>query len=196
MGFYSDYVDQINRALSEVEVTANGVRVDAERGMRSWCDMTIRLRESGGTMYFIGNGASASMASHMSADACKNGELRCSCFNEISLLTAIANDVSYEQAFAVPLRRFGRGGDILVAISSSGNSSNVINAIDAAREIGVGVVTLSGMSSGNRARSRGDLNFYVPAQEYGHVESSHQVILHSWLDQYLKERQESRNKWE
>lgn len=196
MSFYQTYISQVKDALSDVKVTHNGVAIDQDQGMRQWCDATFRLRDAGRTMYFIGNGASASMASHMSADACKNGELRCSCFNEISLLTAIANDVSYEEAFAVPLRRFGKTGDLLVAISSSGNSPNILAAIRAAEQMDMEVITLSGMSADNGARTKGNLNFYVPAQEYGIIESCHQVILHGWLDQYLHESQTARNKWD
>ncbi len=195
MSFYQSYVQQVNQAAANVEVSTDSNSLNAEQGMRRWCDMTIQLRDNGHTMHFIGNGASASMASHMSADACKNGELRSSCFNEISLLTAIANDVSYEEAFAVPIRRFGKPGDILIAISSSGNSPNIIAAINAARDLDMHVITLSGMSPDNRARQGGHLNFYVPAQDYGVVESSHQVILHSWLDQYLTESKATRSRW-
>jgi D-sedoheptulose 7-phosphate isomerase len=195
MAYYRNFISEIGRALENIKVTSGGVDLVDEEGMARWCEMTRCLRDAGRTMYFIGNGASASMASHMSADACKNGMLRCSCFNEISLLTAISNDVSYEQAFAVPLRRFGNAGDMLVAISSSGNSPNVIAGIAAARDMGMKVVTLSGMSLENRSRQAGDLNFYVPASSYGVVESCHQVILHSWLDQYIDETQAARGKW-
>jgi D-sedoheptulose 7-phosphate isomerase len=195
MAYYRNFIAEIQRTLENVEVSAGGERLADEDGMARWCGMTRTLRDARRTMYFIGNGASASMASHMSADACKNGMLRCSCFNEISLLTAIANDVSYEQAFAVPLRRFGNAGDVLVSISSSGNSPNIIAGIAAAREMGMQVVTLSGMSPDNRSRQAGDLNFYVPANSYGVVESCHQVILHSWLDQYIEETQSTRGKW-
>ena len=73
-------------------------------------------------MFFVGNGASAMMASHMAADASKNGGFRAMAFNDQALMTAVSNDICYEQSFAMPLKRFANPGDMLVTISSSGNS--------------------------------------------------------------------------
>jgi D-sedoheptulose 7-phosphate isomerase len=84
----------------------------------------------------------------------------------------------------LPLERLGRTGDLLIAISSSGNSPNIVRALEAARRLDVGTVTLSGMAADNRARALGDLNFYVPVRRYGWAESAHQVILHYWFDQF------------
>ena len=118
------------------------------------------------------------------ADAAKNGRLRALAFNDPSLLTATANDIAYDQVFSLPLERFGRAGDLLIAISSSGNSPNIVRALEVARGLGVGTVTLSAMQANNRARALGDLNFYVPVPRYGWAESAHQVILHYWFDQF------------
>jgi D-sedoheptulose 7-phosphate isomerase len=142
-------------------------------------------RAQGQRIYFIGNGASAMMASHFAADACKNAGLSALAFNDVSLLTAIGNDVSFDEIFALPLGRLARAGDLVIAISSSGNSPNVIRALEKARSIAMQIVTLTGKGADNRARARGDLNFYVPADRYGWVECAHQLILHYWLDQYL-----------
>jgi D-sedoheptulose 7-phosphate isomerase len=139
----------------------------------------------GQRIYFIGNGASAMMASHFAADACKNAGLSAMAFNDASLLTAIGNDVTFDEIFALPLGRLARAGDLVVAISSSGNSPNILRALDQARSMAMQIVTLTGKGADNRARARGDLNFYVPADRYGWVECAHQLILHYWLDQYL-----------
>jgi D-sedoheptulose 7-phosphate isomerase len=106
-------------------------------------------------------------------------------FNDASLITAVGNDVAFEDIFALPLTRLAQRGDLLVAISSSGESPNVLRALEAARALEVGAVTLSGKSAGNRARTLGDVNFHVPAGRYGWVESAHQLIVHYWFDQYL-----------
>ena len=87
----------------------------------------------------------------------------------------------------MPLKRFANSGDILVTISSSGNSPNIIKAIEVARELGIKVVTISGMSPDNRSRTMGDLNFYIPGETYGIVETSHLVLLHCWLDKFIDE---------
>ena len=136
-------------------------------------------------MYFAGNGGSAMIASHMAADASKNGGLRGVAFNDAALLTAVSNDITFEDVFALPLARLGRRGDLLMTISSSGNSPNIVRALETARRIGMHLVTLSGKQPQNRSRALGDLNFYVPADRYGWVECAHQLIIHYWFDQYL-----------
>ena len=100
-----------------------------------------------------------------------------------SLLTAVANDLGYEQVFAEPLRRRMIKEDMLVAISSSGMSPNVLLAARDARELGGFVVTLSAMKPGNKLRSLGRINFYLPAETYGMAETCHAAILHFWMDQ-------------
>lgn len=187
MDFFSRYIEDIYQALNGTLVTVGGLRkASSEEGLRMWCDMTLRVQASHRTLYLVGNGASASMASHMSADFSKNCECRSMTFNDIALMTAVSNDISYDQCFATPLTRFAQEGDLLVTISSSGNSLNILEAIRAARGLGLGVVTLSGMSPDNASRRLGDLNFYIPATTYGLVESCHQALLHCWLDTFLE----------
>ena len=105
--------------------------------------------------------------------------------SETSHITAISNDIAYEEVFAYRIRKSLQATDMLITISSSGNSSNIIRAIDAANSIGAYVVTLSGKTEDNISRRSGNLNFYVPLLTYGMVESSHAVLLHCWLDMYL-----------
>ena len=90
--------------------------------------------------------------------------------------------MGYEWIFAEPLRRRGKKGDMLVAISSSGASNNILCATEIARKIGLKIITLSAMSPQNPLRSKGVLNFYVPAQTYGYAETCHTTILHHWMD--------------
>jgi D-sedoheptulose 7-phosphate isomerase len=136
-------------------------------------------------VYLIGNGASAAMASHFAADACKNGGLRAQAFNDGSLLTCAGNDVGFDQVFALPLTRFARAGDLLITISSSGASPNILRALECAQELGLQIVTVSGKRADNPSRAVGDINCYMPATRYGWIESGHHVVLHYWLDQYL-----------
>jgi len=186
MEAWSDYLHHLTGGLHGVIVTEAGDRpVATGDAFARWVRETHENHERGGSLYLVGNGGSAMIASHMAADACKNGGLRALAFNDAALLTAVSNDVAFDQAFALPLRRLARRGDMLVSISSSGNSPNILCALDAARELGLFTVTLSGKDEGNASRSRGDLNFYVPAQRYGWVECAHQLIVHYWFDQYL-----------
>jgi len=144
-----------------------GDETDSDSAFAQWRDRTVRVREKGKTAYLIGNGASASMASHFVADLAKNGRVRTGVFTDLSLITAVANDVSYESVFSEPLRWQMAQGDMPVAISSSGNSPNVVAGCKTAMSVGGFVVTLSACPELVEGRSLGNLNFYVPAETYG-----------------------------
>jgi D-sedoheptulose 7-phosphate isomerase len=143
------------------------------------------LRGSGRKVMFIGNGASAAIASHMAADFAKNGGVRALAFNDAALLTAVSNDTSYEQVFEAPVRLFAEPGDILLAISSSGRSPNILRAGRAARELGCRLMTLSGFDADNPLRGMGELNFHVPCLSYGVTEVLHHSLCHCILDTYM-----------
>jgi len=188
MILFKKYIEAVTTSLIKMEITDNSDQeIGHEDGLNRWCDITREIKQANATMYFIGNGASAMMASHMAADASKNGEFRSLAFNDAALMTAVSNDIAYEESFAMPLRRFANPGDVLVTISSSGNSPNIIRAIDAAGQLELKIITLSGMKPDNRSRQKGDLNYYIPAGTYGVVESAHQVLLHFWLDKFMEE---------
>ena len=176
----TEYFAEAARMLMSVEVTdADGNVIDVE----SFVDMAIekcrRAHSSGNKVMFVGNGASASHASHMAADFSKNGRIRSIAFNDAAALTCYANDYSYEEVFSKQIEIHGQAGDILVAISSSGESENIVLAARAARKIGASVITLSGFDAGNRLRKLGDLNAWVPSPDYGFVEIAHLGIIHS-----------------
>ncbi len=183
---WPDYLSAAAAGLRDLTVTAAGGRALATaEGFARWVRITHDGQTHGQHLYLAGNGASAMMASHFAADACKNGGLSAMAFNDAALLTATANDVAFEEVFALPLRRLARAGDLLITISSSGNSPNILRALETAKSMSIQIVTLTGMCADNRARAFGDLNFYVPARRYGWVECAHQLVLHYWLDQYL-----------
>ena len=183
---WNEYVETIAAGLRDVRVTdAAGVPLGIEDGFARWVAMTRQAHERGGCVYIIGNGGSAGIASHMATDACKNGHMRALAFNDAAMLTATGNDVGYDQVFALPLQRLGRPEDLVISISSSGNSPNIVRGLETARQLGVTAVTLSGMDADNRSRALGRLNFYVPYRRYGWIESAHQVVMHYWLDEYL-----------
>jgi D-sedoheptulose 7-phosphate isomerase len=188
---WTDYCETIADGLRRMAVTDRaGAELPTADGVAQWVSMTRAAHDGGGYLYIVGNGGSAGMASHMAGDACKNGHLRAMSFNDVALLTATANDFAYDQVFSLPLERLARPGDLLIAISSSGNSPNIVRALETGRTIGLRAVTLTGMAADNRARALGDLNFYVPLSRYGWTESAHQVILHYWFDQYLFEHRQ------
>lgn len=147
--------------------------------------MLRESRDSAAAVFFIGNGASQAISSHMAADLTKNGRLKAIAFTDPSLLTCVGNDLGYEQIFAEPLRRWAAAGDVLVAISSSGASPNILEAVRVARENGLAVVTLSGFAADNPLRGAGDVGFYAPSRNYGDVEVVHHAICHCIVDRVV-----------
>lgn len=149
-------------------------------------DLAIRLAEEthdrGNKLMFVGNGGSAGIASHMATDYSKNGNLRALAMNDGSMLTCLGNDYGYEHVFAKQIEFHARDGDLLIAISSSGRSQNILNAVSTACRLGCAVMTLSGFTPDNPLRVSGDLNFYVDSTEYGFVEMSHLALCHAVLD--------------
>ena len=139
--------------------------------------------DPGRSVHWIGNGGSAAVASHMSQDLMNACGVRSHTFNDASLVTCVANDYGYERVFGHPLAVTGREGDVLVAISSSGMSRNVVDAAQAGAEMGMALVTLSAFSPENRLnRLDAAISFHTPTQVYGHAELAHEAMLHSAID--------------
>jgi D-sedoheptulose 7-phosphate isomerase len=137
------------------------------------------LLHSSKRLFFIGNGGSAAIASHMAVDYCNNGKDAYS-LNDGPVLTCIANDYGYERSFTHQLMwRQIKAGDTLVAVSSSGRSGNILQAAGFANLRGAGVLTLSGFDADNPLRALGRINLYVPSHDYGVVEVAHLAMLHS-----------------
>ncbi len=179
----SEYLLEAARAVTAVEVTDRaGASLDVDEFVDTAIYHCRKAHAEGGKVMFVGNGASASHASHMAADFSKNGGIRSVAFNDAAALTCYANDYSYEEVFSRQIEMQGLTGDVLVAISSSGESENIILAARAARKIGVSVITLSGFKPHNRLRQLGDLNAFTPSPDYGFVEIAHLGIIHAVVD--------------
>ncbi len=134
---------------------------------------------------FIGNGGSNAICSHMMEDYMKMAGKQTLSFTDAALITCFANDYGYENALAAWIRFNYQPGDVLVAISSSGESPNILNAVDAHLALGGTLITLSGFRANNRLSAKGAINFQTPVENYGIVETFHQVILHAILDEIV-----------
>ena len=159
-----------------------GATVGFEDAVGSVIGLARMTHADGRKLMFIGNGGSAAIASHMAIDYSKNGGLRATAFNDGALLTCLANDFGYERVFEKAIEMHGQSGDLLVAISSSGRSPNILRGVAAARAGGCRVVTLSGFAPDNPLRVLGDVNFHVPSDAYGHVETTHVSICQAIVD--------------
>lgn len=169
----------------EYTVGLSAVQSDPPDAFERVVELGVEAAKLRRRVFFVGNGGSAALASHMAADWQKAARVQALCFNEAASVTALANDVGFESTFTQPLRLFGRPGDLFFAISSSGASLNVLNAARVAAALDMAVVTLSGFSETNPLRRIGTYNFYLPSSSYGVVETTHQAICHAILDRVI-----------
>ncbi len=145
---------------------------------------SVLLLKSVRRIFFLGNGGSNSISSHMMEDYGKIGGFRTFAFSDAALITCYANDYGYENAMAEWLKLHMDKGDLLIAISSSGESRNIVNAAKMAVDLGGKIMTLTGFAEGNALSKMGEINIHLPVRNYGIVECFHQVILHIILDSF------------
>jgi len=185
--FVKEYYADLESILSSIIVTdKSGAIIGLSKGMKQAVQTIMGQGDGNHKIILIGNGASAAISSHIATDLWKNGGVRALAFNDISLLTAVSNDYGYQHVFEKPIELFGNRGDVLMAISSSGNSENIIRAASAANKKGLTVITFSGFDKENSLRTLGSVNFYAPAARYGHVEITHLSICHCLVDMIIK----------
>lgn len=180
--YFADYRDEIVRAWSTIDPIA------VERG----AEVLRQCLERDTIIYACGNGGSAAIANHLLCDFHKGLQTDTSMkprvvslSTHLELLTAIANDISYNDIFVYQLKTMARPGDVLLTISSSGNSENVVRAATWARENTIPTISLVGFSGG-RCADIADVTIHADAQNYGIVEDVHQSIMHL-LAQYLRQ---------
>jgi len=138
--------------------------------------------DENGIVYVIGNGGSAGIASHFCNDLMKALQVASQTLYDTNLMTCLSNDLGYEEVFSYPLKKLLKPNDLLVAISSSGQSENILRAADVALERNIAVITLSGFASDNPLRKAGQMNFWIDERDYGLVEMAHFFLLHSIID--------------
>ena len=145
-------------------------------------DLLMEASQRGKKTLVVGNGGSAAIASHVAVDLTKNAKIRAINFNEADLITCFANDYGYEQWMAQAVAAYGEPGDVLIAVSSSGCSKNILNACRAAARLEIPVVTFSGFAPDNPLRQLGRHNFWVESRAYNLIEMVHQFWLLALVD--------------
>lgn len=184
--YLQDFVQALENTRIEF-MTSKVIETDErevfyEEGIQPLIDLFKSFKKMHSKIYFVGNGGSAAISSHMTADYMKNGGMNTISLYDNAVTTCLGNDYGYEYVFSKPISFLASSRDVLVVISSSGNSRNLVNAIESMRERGGIVVTFTGFDENNTCRSLGDVNIYVPCHEYGKVESIHQFILQQIVD--------------
>ena len=152
-----------------------------------------KIKKKSSNLYFFGNGASAAFANHMALDFSKNGKILSKSLSDSVMLTAFANDFSYEEAL-VEFLKINRANkdDLVITISSSGNSPNILNALKYCKKMKIKTLSLSGLKK-NKSIDNSNYSIYVPMRTYGIVECVHQIFLHLILDRSMEVEEWSRN---
>jgi D-sedoheptulose 7-phosphate isomerase len=175
VSFAGAYLDYLTSVLKSIDA----------REIGQFIKTLLDARESGATIYFIGNGGSAATASHFANDIAIGTNSYEKPFRAVSLtdsnaiITAVGNDFGYEEIFVRQLQVLGRAGDVVVAISASGNSPNLIKAFDYAKSIGIKTVAITAFDGG-KIKQIADEGVHVPTtpKEYGPAEDAHMVLDH------------------
>lgn len=175
MDFFNDYLQKISYSITTVDIA---LLIQAS-------DLIKKTNEKGGKIIIAGNGGSAAIASHISVDLTKNAKIRGINFNEADLITCFANDYGYDQWISKAIEFFADGKDLVILISSSGESKNIINAALKSKELGLPVITFSGFASKNKLKSLGTLNFWVDNKGYNIVEMTHHIWLVAIVDRII-----------
>jgi D-sedoheptulose 7-phosphate isomerase len=183
------YFKNLSRILDEIEATGiKGKPMPLSGALKNSIDIIKTSAAKSNKIIFIGNGGSASIASHMAVDFWKNSRIRAICFNDSAQLTCLSNDFGYRHVFEKPIEMFAEQGDVLIAVSSSGKSENILRGVKAARRKKCGIITMSGFKKDNPLRKTGDFNYYIPSDSYGFVEIAHGAICHLFADYTYKNK--------
>ncbi|MEQ9638563.1 MAG: SIS domain-containing protein [Alphaproteobacteria bacterium] len=178
-----DYFAALSRLPLEAEASnVQGQAIETGDFVDGVIALLRQAGENGNKLMIVGNGGSAAIASHLTVDFSKNVGIPALAFNDAIMMSALGNDMGQDQVFARPIAMYGKPDDVVLAISSSGNSDNIVEAVWSARNVGCKVVTMSGFRSDNRLRRLGDWNLYVPNGEYGFVEITHLAFCHAIVD--------------
>lgn len=175
MDFYRDYFSLLNDKIASVD----------DSTLDEIVELIKKTSAAGKKVIIAGNGGSAAMASHVAVDLTKNAGIRCINFNEADLLTCFANDYGYEQWVSYAVKFYADKGDLLILISSSGSSKNILNGANMAKEMGLKLVTLSGFRDANPLSQMGDINLFVDSKGYNIVEMAHHVWLVAIVDRII-----------
>ena len=195
--YYSNYFKSIGQGLEESLYYANHQISEPELFFQTIKGILTKLRETRNKIYFFGNGASAAFANHMALDFSKNGKILSRSLSDSALLTALSNDYSFEMAMLEYLKIEGVSkDDLVITISSSGNSPNVVSVLEYCKENNIKSLALSGLKNDNKSITLADYSIYVPMKTYGMVECIHQIFLHLILDESMEIFEWDRNEFQ
>ena len=170
--YFKNYNKSIYNLLNDLDISLIDKSVE----------LIQECKKNKGKTYIIGNGGSASIASHVSVDFAKVAKVPSNTFNNANLITCFANDYGHENWVKEAVKAYTQKNDILILISSSGTSNNIINAAKYCNENNIPLITLSGFDKSNPLSKLGDVNIHINSNNYNYIEMSHHIILLSIVD--------------
>ena len=177
---YSSYLKQYNKSIYELINNVNTNLI--EKSVR----LIQKSIHNKSKVYIVGNGGSASIASHVSVDFAKVAKVSSSTFNNSNLITCFANDYGYENWVVEAIKAYTNINDLIILISSSGTSKNIVNAAQYCKDNNIDLITLSGFAKDNPLSTLGNVNFHIESIEYNYIEMSHHIILLALVDIFVK----------
>ena len=170
--FYNNYTNSLHALLLNVDIKLinQSVKIIKKK---------IKLDK---TIYLLGNGGSSSIATHVSVDFVRSARIKSLTFNNSNIITCFANDYGHENWMKEAVKAYCSKKDLIILISSSGNSKNIINAAKFCKQKDIDLITFSGFNKNNKLRKMGKINFYINSKNYNFVEMAHHVILVSIVD--------------
>ena len=175
---FKNYINSINASLLDVP----------EGLIKKSIDLINLTKNRNGKVYIVGNGGSASIASHVSVDFAKVSRIQSSTFNNSNLVTCFANDYGYENWVKEAIKAYTNKNDMMILISSSGTSKNIVNAAKFCKKNSIDLITLSGFKKNNPLSKLGKINFYINSNQYNFIEMSHHIILVYLVDIFAKNK--------
>lgn len=183
------WFEKLYQLTLKTQCKQEGVICSLDEGMKQFTQRVLDLKAKNQSVWWMGNGGSAAICSHLAQDFLNRLQIRSTFFNDASVMTCMANDYGYENVYARLIDTLGSPGDLLIAISSSGNSDNILKGVHVASHKGMQVVGLSGFEETNQLWALPlELSFYLPSQQYGLVETGHLSLLHALVDELCEKK--------
>ena len=173
---FEKYFKNYNKSIYDLLIDLDTSLID--RSVK----LILKCKRSNGKVFIVGNGGSSSIASHVSVDFAKVANVPSNTFNNANLITCFANDYGHENWIKEAIKAYTQKNDILILISSSGTSNNIINAAKYCNENNIPLITFSGFDKSNPLAKLGDVNIHINSNNYNYIEMSHHIILVSIVD--------------
>ena len=173
---FEKYFKDYNKSIFDLLNTLDSSLIDKSVSLIQSCN------HNNGKVFIVGNGGSSSIASHISVDFAKVAKIKSSTFNNSNIITCFANDYGHDKWVTEAIKAYLQKNDMLILISSSGTSKNIINAANHCKNNNISLITLSGFSPNNQLTKLGDVNIHIKSENYNFIEMTHHIILLSIVD--------------